>query len=99
MAVQDRRRERGAAGAADRARALLWECPTRRLTASCAGRPGAAASGAARALAVLAAEEYGQLPAPTALAASPQHPPRAEALAEDELDLERARDLGRDVEL
>lgn len=78
---------------------MLWECQTRRLTALCASQQGADGSGDAGAVVVLAAEEYGQLTAPTDLVAFLQDSPRAEALAEDELDLERARDLGRDVEL
>lgn len=51
------------------------------------------------AVVVLAAEEYERLTAPKDLVAFLQDSPLAEALAEGELDLERPRDLGRDVEL
>lgn len=51
------------------------------------------------AVVVLAAEEYERLTAPKDLVTFLQDSPLAEALAEGELDLERPRDLGRDVEL
>lgn len=52
-----------------------------------------------RAVVVLSAEDYQQLVAPGDLVAFLRQSPLAKALAEGELDLERARDLGRDAPL
>ena len=51
------------------------------------------------AVVVLSAEEYERLTAPADLVEFLRHSPLAEALAAGELDLERERDIGRDVEL
>jgi prevent-host-death family protein len=49
------------------------------------------------AVVVLSADDYERLVAPKNLAEFMRESPLAEVLAEEELDLERPRDLGRDV--
>ncbi|MBX6363715.1 MAG: type II toxin-antitoxin system Phd/YefM family antitoxin [Gemmatimonadetes bacterium] len=51
------------------------------------------------AVVVINAEDYRRLTAPTDLVEFLRSSPLAEALASGELELERAADLGRDVEL
>lgn len=51
------------------------------------------------AVVVISAAEYDRLAAPTDLFAYLQASPMAEAMAEGELEIDRPRDLGRDIPL